>query len=106
MPDSFQSIAVLVLALLPGALYVWSFERQAGRWGIGLSDRILRFVGGSAIFHAVGAPLTYWLWAEHQGRLRSAEPLSWWLWLAVIGYVSLPVAGGTLVGRGLRMGQR
>ena len=52
MPDTFQAIAVLAVALLPGALHVWAFERQAGRWGIGLSDRLLRFVGGSVLFHA------------------------------------------------------
>ena len=64
MPDTFQAVAVAVVALLPGALYVWAFERQAGRWGIGLSDRLLRFVGGSALFHAAAAPLTYWIWAD------------------------------------------
>lgn len=52
MPDTFQAIAVFAVALLAGALYVWAFERQAGRWGIGLSDRLLRFVGGSVLFHA------------------------------------------------------
>jgi hypothetical protein len=85
VPDTLQSIAVLVLALLPGALYVWAFERQAGRWGIGLSDRLLRFVGGSAVFHALGAPLTYWLWAEQRQLVRDGDPLSWWLWLPVVG---------------------
>ena len=55
MPNTFQALAVLLVALLPGALYVWSFERQAGRWGIGLSDRVLRFVGGSGFPRRVRA---------------------------------------------------
>lgn len=55
MPQSFQAVAVTLIALLPGALYVWAFERQAGRYGIGLSDRVLRFVGGSAGTWLAGA---------------------------------------------------
>lgn len=102
MPDTFQAIGVIVIALLPGALYVWAFERQAGRWGVGLSDRILRFVGGSAVFHSAVAPLTYWLWADQWIRIRDAESLSWWLWPLVMAYVALPVLGGTFVGRGVR----
>jgi hypothetical protein len=34
MVNSFQAVAVLLLALLPGARYVWGFEREAGQWGI------------------------------------------------------------------------
>src|SRR4029079_5530354 len=65
MPDTLEAVAALVLALLPGALYVWAYERPVGAWGIGLSDRVLRFVGVSAILHALLAPLTYPpLWAE------------------------------------------
>jgi hypothetical protein len=60
MPETFQSLAVLVLALLPGSLYVWAFERQAGAWGIRLADRLFRFVGFSAVLHALIAPITYW----------------------------------------------
>ncbi|MFP3899882.1 MAG: DUF6338 family protein [Acidimicrobiia bacterium] len=102
MPDTFHAVAVLVVALLPGALYVWAFERQAGRWGVGLSDRLLRFVGGSALFHAAVAPLTYWLWADQWDEVRSAEPIGWWLWPLLLAYVALPAAGGTVVGRGVR----
>lgn len=102
MPDTFQAVAVLVVALLPGALYVWAFERQAGRWGVGLSDRLLRFVGGSALFHAAAAPLTYWLWADRWDEIRGGEPVSWWMWPLVVAYVAIPAVGGTVVGRGVR----
>lgn len=102
MPDTFQAVAVLVVALLPGALYVWAFERQAGRWGVGLSDRLLRFVGGSALFHAAAAPLTYWLWADHWDEIHRGEPVSWWLWPLAVAYVAIPAVGGTVVGRGVR----
>lgn len=102
MPDTFHAVAVLVVALLPGALYVWAFERQAGRWGIGLSDRLLRFVGGSALFHAVAAPFTYWLWADQWDDVTAGEPAHWWWWPVVLAYILIPVACGSVVGRGVR----
>lgn len=102
MPDTFQAIAVVAVALLPGALHVWAFERQAGRWGIGLSDRLLRFVGGSALFHATTAPATYWLWTDQAPKVRASAPLPWWLWLIVLAYVGAPMLLGTVVGRGVR----
>lgn len=103
MPETFESLAVVFLALLPGGLYVWSFERQAGAWGIRLSDRLFRFVGFSALLHAVFAPLTYALWEQfiRSGRVSSGEaPLG--LWVVPLVYVGLPVVLGTLVGRGIR----
>lgn len=102
MPGTFQAIGVVAVALLPGALYVWAFERQVGHWGVGLSDRLLRFIGGSALFHAVAAPLTYWLWANQWHSVSAREAVSWWLWPLAIGYVAVPVIGGTAVGLGLR----
>ncbi len=105
MPDTFLSIAVAMVALIPGALYTWSFERQVGRWGVGLSDRVLRFVGGSAILHAAFAPLTYWLWADQWHMVRAGEPLNWSLWLAVIGYAAIPTIAGSVVGRSTKKGR-
>lgn len=103
MPETFQSLAVLVLALLPGALYVWAFERQAGAWGIRLSDRLFRFVGFSALMHALLAPVTFRLWDEflRSGRLSSGmAPLL--LWLLPLAYVGVPILLGTIVGLGTR----
>jgi len=107
MPPTFQAIGVLVLALLPGALYAWSFERLAGAWGVKLADRVLRFVGVSAAFHVALLPLTYWLWADlvRPGRIADGNaPLI--LWPILIAYVALPIAAGTLVGWATRAGQR
>ena len=98
MPETFEGLAVVLLALLPGALYVWSFERLVGSWGIGLSDRILRFVGFSALFLVLFAPLV----ALAAGRYVRAgwEPreFSIGLWLAVAAYVAIPIAAGWIVG--------
>lgn len=100
MVDTFQAIAVVTIALVPGALYFWAFERQTGRWGVGLSDRVLRFVGASALFHVAFAPISYWLWANQWPRAREGRPLSLWLWGLAILYVALPLVAGSAIGFG------
>jgi len=100
MASTFEALAVLILALLPGAIYTWSFERIAGRWGIGLSDRLYRFLGISACFHAAVAPVTYNLWRDFfrsDSALRGSLPL--WLWLVALAYVAAPAVLGGVVGR-------
>ena len=94
-------VATLVLvALLPGALFTWSFERWAGRFGIGLQDRALRFVGGSAVLLSIAAWPLYWLYAGYWDRLVDRQALPWWIWFAPILYTVLPVVGGGLLGLG------
>lgn len=75
MPDTLQASVVILVGLLPGALYTWSFERVVGDWGIGLSDRLLRFVGVSSILQVVMAPATLWVWRTFitTGRLRDGS---------------------------------
>jgi hypothetical protein len=106
--DTFQAIAVVALALLPGALYMWAREQRTGRWGVGLADRLLRFVGASALLHVFLAPLTYYLYGElvRSGRVARGEPLSLWYWLLAVGYVIVPIAAGRLVGTGVRRNWR
>jgi hypothetical protein len=105
MPDSFEALAVIAVALLPGALYVWSFERLVGAWGVRLADRLLRFVGVSAILHALIAPVTYRLWLSLVlGDGFEMGRASWAAWLAVLAYVAIPIAAGSLVGVGTRSG--
>jgi hypothetical protein len=104
MVSTFQALGVFLLAMLPGALYVWAFERQAGGWGLSLSDRLLRFIGTSAVFQALGAPITYVLYGTyvHSGRLARGAALPWWLWALVVAYVVVPTACGHIVGHGTR----
>ena len=100
MPDTLQGILVIVLALLPGALYTWAFEQQAGPWSIGLPDRVLRFIGSSAVVHAFLAPATYELWRRfiEPGRVAHGEALPPAVWLVPIVYVVLPTLAGRRVG--------
>jgi Family of unknown function (DUF6338) len=106
MPDTFQAITIVILALLPGAVSVWAFERTAGRWAIETSDRVLRFAGISAAFLAVLAPLMYYLYATRvQNRyLEQGKPLSWWLWVGALAYVAVPYGIGRLLGFGAKAG--
>ena len=101
MPGTIEALAIAALALLPGALYVWSYERQTGLWGINLPDRVLRFLGVSALFHVLAAPFTYWLWFSwvHDDEWKGDGHLPWGLYLALLGYVALPIAAGAFVGR-------
>jgi hypothetical protein len=60
MISTFQALLVTLLALLPGALYSFAYERVAGGYGISFSDRLLRFVAASAVLHALlAAPEVY-----------------------------------------------
>lgn len=102
MPSSFQAVAVIVVALLPGALYIWSFERMAGAYGVGFSDRFLRFIGASSVFHAGLAPATYWFWSAQWSAIVAGRQVSWWMWVLVVVYVALPVGVGTAVGSAAR----
>jgi hypothetical protein len=78
--STFQAVGVFLLALLPGALYVWGFEGRAGQWGITRADRFARFVGGSAAFHVLFLPVSYWIWLRyfHTGRLANGGILVRW----------------------------
>lgn len=102
MPTSLNAVAALVIALLPGALYIWSFERLAGRWGVGLSDRILRFLGASAVIHAIVAPGSYWLWVSRWPTIAEGEANPLLLWAVAAFYVGTPLLVGTLVGAAAR----
>jgi hypothetical protein len=111
MPDTFQALFVVALAVLPGALYTWYFEREAGRWGIGLADRVLRFVGYSAIFQAIYAYPVFWLWSnflhvpvrvdsqlQFRNLILEGGPLPTWIYFVPAAYVALPISIGTLAG--------
>ena len=101
MTDTYQSLVVTLLALLPGALYTFAVERQAGRWGATTTDRLSRFLAASALFQVFLAPLTYEAYRVfvHTHRLANGRPLPWWTWFALIAYVTVPAAAGDVIGR-------
>lgn len=112
MPETLEALGVFLLAVLPRALYVWSFERIVGRWGIGLSDRLLRFAAASTVFLAIFAWPLYHLRSEYLhhrvvgnegkarfvNRIADGDDLPWWLFTLPVLYVVLPMAVGAAVG--------
>lgn len=102
MEEAFDLFRFTIIAFLPGALYVWAFERVVGKWG-GVADRAFQFVGGSAIFGVLAAPLTYWFWVTYvvTGRFAKGD-ISLLLWVLPLSYVGIPIAIGTIVGRGTK----
>ena len=106
MASSVQALTVLAVALLPGALFVWGFERNAGRYGIVLKDRALRLVGTSAVFLALFASILYWLYARYWDSFVVGEPLPVWLLIVPIAYVAIPGTLGWTFGRQVRHGAR
>jgi hypothetical protein len=105
--ETFPALWLSALALLPGALFTWAREQQTGRWGVALSDRLLRFVGTSALLHVLLLPLSYWLY----GRFLAPEAadrghLRWWLWPLTLAYVAVPLVLGRVLGIGIRRDTR
>lgn len=105
MPATLTSLLIVFVAVLPGALYTWAFEREIGRWGVGLSDRVLRFIGTSSIFLAVLAYPAHYLWRNYlhvptgsafTNRVTSGADLPPWLYSVPVLYVAIPLALGTV----------
>jgi hypothetical protein len=102
--STFQALFVALLAVLPGALYTLARENFGASWAWQQTDtatQIFRFLGASAVFHVLFAPLTYRAYQEFvvtdvADNAAKGETLSWWWWAALVGYVALPYALGAL----------
>lgn len=101
MPSTLQAILVTLLAVLPGALYTWSFEQQAGRWGATGSDRVQRFLGVSVFFLILELPLIYEFYRRFvvSGDVDQGRPIPAWVWFMPILFVIIPAGIGRFVGR-------
>jgi hypothetical protein len=108
MISTFQALAVAVVAVLPGAAYMFAYEREAGAFSVGMSDRLVRFLAASAVMHALLSAGTYWLYraAIASGDLRAGRAPLWAVEAAAVAYVALPTAAGLTVGHGKRRGKR
>jgi len=77
-----EPLTLLVLGILPGALYTWSFEQQTGRWGSTAADRAQRFLGASAVFLVAELPVLYGVVYRHfvvTGDIREGRALPAWI---------------------------
>lgn len=98
-----------MLAVLPGLPVRLGFEREAGRWSIGPSDRVLRFLAVSCVFLAVFAlPLVNFLAAVEEARRKQPTLpealllLPGWVATLPLIYVATPLAVGTVAGMSVR----
>lgn len=106
MVPTFQALAVVTLAVLPGALYTWGVEREDVPTYGHPSDRIFRFLGVSALWLLPAAPVIYWAYRRFvvPGVLADGRALPGWTWLVAVAYFALPTAAGSLVGWSTRHG--
>lgn len=95
MPDTLDSLLVLVVAVVPGILFKTGYESLLGPWGTRAADRLLRVVATSAVLHAIASPLTYWLWHTYL-RKWPVAPTDFPLWFMVVPftYVAIPYVLG------------
>jgi hypothetical protein len=103
VPDSFEALSVLVVALVPGALFVYALERQTGAWGSKASDRLLRFIVISLVFEIVAIPISYGLWRTYTFPtpfFSESHPFPWKLYDFTILYLAIPLIVGWIVGIG------
>ena len=103
MPDmaGLGTTALLLVAfLIPGAVFVWSFERPAGRYGIGLKDRALRLMAASSVLLTLFARPIYVTYINYWDDILNRQPLPDRLWLFPLLYFSIPWAAGSLLGWG------
>jgi hypothetical protein len=100
LPSTVTSLVILALAVLPGAVYVWSFERETGPFGASFADRILRFLAASAFIHVLAALPEYTLYRVAVHGSTSVGYLQFFtLWIGATVLISVPAICGHLVGR-------
>ena len=98
MSTGASAVVLLPLALLPGAFFQWAFERNAGRYGITLKDRLLRITGVSAVFLSITAWSLHRIYANYWIQITSGSSLPTLMYVAPIAYLMIPAAIGWLYG--------
>lgn len=102
IPGTFQALAVVVTAILPGAAFIWSFERATlWPWGsASVGDRVLHFVTAAGVFHILAAWPEYLLWREQYADRQEITPGRFAiLWFFILASGAGPALFGLLIGR-------
>lgn len=96
-PSTWTALAVLVVAVLPGAMFTFGFERQAGAFGVTAADRVLRFVAVSLCLDLAYAWPAYLLYRS------GLAPPPWHAaqfavtWAGAVAALTFPFAAGSAV---------
>lgn len=96
MPSSLEALIVVVVFVLPGGLFHWTYERAVGgAWTYGLDDRVLRFVRSSAVLHLLLLPLTWVLFRRLQALdIQASFDLA--LWGYGLAFILVPSVIGSV----------
>jgi hypothetical protein len=98
IPTSYVALLIVILVVLPGAIYTWAFERQASGFGVTLADRSLRLVATSLLFHFFAGWPEYWLYrTAFSGRAFGLEQFAA-AWTGVTLMIAIPGIIGTAIG--------
>lgn len=96
-PSTWTALLILVVTVLPGAVYTYAFERQAGAFGATMADRILRFVAASAALDVVYAVPAYLLYRIGVGPPWQAAQVTA-AWVGGVVALAVPAAVGSVLG--------
>jgi hypothetical protein len=99
LPSSVTALAIVLIAILPGAVYTWAFEREAGAYGVTFADRTLRFLAASVILHLLLAWPEYVLYRlalRGHGEVLAGQFAA--LWAGFLLLAAIPAVAGTIIG--------
>ncbi|WP_157720053.1 DUF6338 family protein [Microlunatus sagamiharensis] len=95
MPTSLTGLLVALVALLPGGVHTWMYERVTGKSLSQTGDRLSRLLAASCVYLVLSA-FAYPVFASVAKAAASGDTTTGWRYAAVIGLVVvLPaVVGG------------
>jgi Family of unknown function (DUF6338) len=99
LPSTLIGLVAVVIAVLPGSVYTWAYERQASSYGVTRADRTLRFFGVSAVFHLLlGWPeyALYRLSVAHRHDVLVGQFAL--LWAGLVLLIAIPASAGSVIG--------
>lgn len=95
--ESVQALLIASLAVVPGAIYTWVFERNDGAAGDRPAERLLRFVAISLLLSLVSTlPIGYWFYSQYYvtGALQRGDVPVLILYVCLGSVVLLPAILG------------
>jgi len=99
VPNTGIGLLILLVAVLPGSVFTWAYERQNSAYGVTFADRLLRFIATSMIFHLILAWPEYAIYRTAlDGRQHLAVGQFALLWSGALLLVATPATAGTVLG--------
>jgi hypothetical protein len=102
--STFQALAVALLAVIPGAAYVFTLESRLGSFKSSLADRSTRLLAASAVFIALFSAPLYVLYRHYitSHLLQSGHASALAIELIALGYLAIPFCCALVVALGVR----